>query len=360
MMLTLLITLHCALPQAWASVTLTAINDSILSYSASTAPVRKNGEYYVPYTTFSYFGIAASYDATSNTVSLSQNGVALYFNASQGTAYDHNGTTFAFPPYLVNGTIYVPVRLVCSKFGLQYSVINADSTVLRIYSSAAKYSDSAFISANTAQITASSGSTSTSSGTTTPSTATETEEVEVFRPTSLSFSYQISTDEAALTALLDTLDTQKLSATLLLPCEEFTLSADVLRRMVGSGYTVGFWADSTTTVADLTAANAVLQHATGTVSRIVCATEELPDDTLQQAGYRVYLTSHQTADDAESTADEQMQTLRAQFETSNNPAQLLIPVNPYAAALTVLLLQYAHADSIPTQEITLFSDIFIQ
>ena len=134
------------------SVVLTAVNDSFLTLSDSTMPTRQNGEYYVPYSVFSgSLGVRATY--TNQVLTLSYGGNTLTFNTAAGTVYDQNMKSYSSPAYSINGTVYVPVRLVCGRFGFSYSTLNSgDTLILRICSGSASLSDSEFLSSSSATI----------------------------------------------------------------------------------------------------------------------------------------------------------------------------------------------------------------
>ena len=134
------------------NVVLTAVNDSFLALSNSTMPTRQNGEYYVPFTVFSgRLGLRAT--QRDGTLSLSSGSVTLTFNTVAGTVYDQNMNSYSSPAYALNGTVYVPVRLVCGRFGFSYSTLHSgDTLILRICSSAAGLSDSEFLSSSSATI----------------------------------------------------------------------------------------------------------------------------------------------------------------------------------------------------------------
>ena len=131
-------------------IMLTAVNDAFLPLSASTMPVRRGGEQYVPYSVFSgTLGISGAYSASEQTLTLSNGENSLRFDLSRGTVYDQNMNSYTTPAYWLNGTVYVPVKLVCGKFGLTYSTIPSIAPILRICNSGASLSDSAFVSSST-------------------------------------------------------------------------------------------------------------------------------------------------------------------------------------------------------------------
>ena len=125
-------------------MTLTAVNDTLLPLSDSTMPTRLGGELYVPYNVFSSLGVSTS--SEDNVLNLSYGGDTLSFSTAEGYVYDQNLNSYSPPAYDMNGTVYVPVKLCCGKFGLSYSTLSVyGETVLRITDGSAS-SDSAFAS----------------------------------------------------------------------------------------------------------------------------------------------------------------------------------------------------------------------
>ena len=135
------------LPAPAHAVTLTAINDSILPLDESTMPARLGGETYVPYSVFTTLGVSAS--ENDGVLDLSANGETLSFSTAEGYVYDQNLNSYSTPAYEMNGTVYVPVKLCCAKFGFTYSSLTLQGeNVLRVADGSAQ-SDSAFIAAHT-------------------------------------------------------------------------------------------------------------------------------------------------------------------------------------------------------------------
>ena len=135
------------LPAPAHAVTLTAINDSILPLDESTMPARLGGETYVPYSVFTTLGVSAS--ENDGVLDLSANDETLSFSTAEGYVYDQNLNSYSTPAYEMNGTVYVPVKLCCAKFGFTYSSLTLQGeNVLRVADGSAQ-SDSAFIAAHT-------------------------------------------------------------------------------------------------------------------------------------------------------------------------------------------------------------------
>src|SRR5699024_9140104 len=138
------------MPMPAGAVTLTAVNDTLLPLEDSTMPTRMGGEYYVPYSVFSTLGVSAS--SEESVLSMSANGETLSFSLNEGYVYDQNLNSYDTPAYSLNGTVYVPVRLCCGKFGLGYSTISvAGETVLRVTDGSAQ-SDSSFAASKSGEI----------------------------------------------------------------------------------------------------------------------------------------------------------------------------------------------------------------
>ena len=120
------------LPAPAHAVTLTAVNDSILPLDESTMPARLGGETYVPYSVFTTLGVSAS--ENDGVLDLSANDETLSFSTAEGYVYDQNLNSYSTPAYEMNGTVYVPVKLCCAKFGFcTYSSLTLQGeNVLRV------------------------------------------------------------------------------------------------------------------------------------------------------------------------------------------------------------------------------------
>ena len=63
--------------------------------------------------------------------------------------YDQNLNSYSTPAYEMNGTVYVPVKLCCAKFGFTYSSLTLQGENVLGVADGSAQSDSAFIAAHT-------------------------------------------------------------------------------------------------------------------------------------------------------------------------------------------------------------------
>lgn len=285
-----------------SSITLTAVNDSLLPLSSSTMPVQKNGDWYVPYTTFangsttrSALGLIAAYNSSQQIILVyDTNGRSLNFQIAAGFVTDENGTYYSQPAYIINNTVYLPVKTVCNKFELSYSYISSTYNYLRIISSA-RISDSLFASAakelagkmiNTYKKNQSSASSSTPPATSSkPSTAVpvtppnsssstvETPELEEKNPSSLTLLICGYPGYAA-SSMVDTLNKHNLHGNFFVDGSAILTEDRIIRKILAGGHSVGIdipssaLTDKDTLTAYLAQANEDLFLVSGSTTRL--------------------------------------------------------------------------------------------
>ena len=318
------------------AVTLTAVNGTLLPLDDSTMPTRMGGELYVPYSVFSSLGVSSS--SEGSVLNMSANGETLSFSLDEGYVYDQNLNSYATPAYSMNGTVYVPVKLCCGKFGLGYSTISvAGETVLRVTDGTAQ-SDSSFAASKSSEIenaintylgipSTPSDQTGPSSGQTeAPGSQTETpsgqpeeepipevEEQPTQKPASVYLTF-FGAPNANTPAILDALNSAGRQATFFLPVDTSAWVDDTVRRIVAEGHMPALLldADSETDPAALTAslaaANERLTLLTGLSTRIVsndggcAALSQTQRDALVAAGYRLWDAALDSGDETGSAA----------------------------------------------------------
>ena len=321
------------LPAPAGAVTLTAVNDTLLPLDDSTMPARMGGELYVPYSVFSSLGVSSS--SEGGVLNMSANGETLSFSVDEGYVYDQNLNSYTSPAYSMNGTIYVPVKLCCGKFGLGYSTISvAGETVLRVTDGMAQ-SDSSFAAAKSGEIEnainayygipssssgqgggqsgTNSGQTGNSSGQPTEEPIPEVEEQPSQKPAGVYLTF-FGAPNSNTTAVLDALNSAGRQAAFFLPVDTSTWVDDTVRRIVAEGHTPALLldADSTADAAalaqSLSAANERLTLLTGVSTRIVSnadgcsALSEAQRTALIQAGYRLWDATFDCGDETQSAA----------------------------------------------------------
>lgn len=355
------------------NITLTAVNDSFLPLSSSTMPEKRGGAQYVPYSVFSgALGISSAYNSADQTLSLSSGTTVLRFDLSRGTVYDQNMNSYTTPAYWINGSIYVPVKLVCGKFDLTYSNISAAAPILRICSSAAVLSDSAFVSSSANTIRsmleaynkpASNPASAPQGGQTNePPTVPSAESpstVPLRKPSIVYLTY-FGTPDSDTLSILTALEQAEQSAAFFIPADGTALNEDLLRQIVGRGHTIGFTLLSSAQdmTGKLRAANDVLFRATGTVSRLLCISDgsekltAIQREGLIQGGYRLWDTTVDSQDHSYGAADAVKATMDTLGQTTVPTVIRLGHYKVSARATTLLVSQLASYD-IPIGQITL-------
>lgn len=360
------------LPAPARALTLTAVNDTLLPLSDSTMPERLGGELYVPYSVFSSLGVSSS--SEDNVLNLSAGGETLSFSTTEGYVYDQNLNSYSTPAYDMNGTVYVPVKLCCGKFGLSYSTLSAyGETVLRITDGSAS-SDSSFASnqgsAIESAINAYKGIT--------PSTPTENvqpptqpveppippvEEQPAQKPTHVYLTFYGAPTTNTTPTILDALQSAGRLATFFLPTDTSTWPDDVIRRIVAEGHTPALLLSATdqTSAEDmlsaLTAANDRLNFLTGACARIVSndtgcnKLTQAQRDALTKSGYRMWDTTLNCGDDTQSAARAYATTAQ-QFAATTATVVLKLHHSHNTAQTVQSLTGYMSRQGIPSSRIT--------
>ena len=360
------------LPEPARALTLTAVNDTLLPLSDSTMPTRLGGELYVPYSVFSSLGVSAS--SEDNVLNLSYGGETLSFSTAEGYVYDQNLNSYSPPAYDMNGTVYVPVKLCCGKFGLSYSTLSVyGETVLRITDGSA-CSDSAFASnqgsAIESAINAYNGVTpSEPTNPVEPPTQPveppipEVEEQPTQKPSRVYLTFYGAPTTDTTPAVLDALQSAGRLATFFLPTDTSTWPDDVIRRMAAEGHTIALLLDATdqTSAEDmlsaLSAANDRLNFLTGLSTRIVSNESgcgkltQAQRDALTGAGYRLWDATIDCADDTQSAARAYATTAQ-QFTQTTATVIVKLHHSRNTAQTVQLLAGYMSRQGIPSSRIT--------
>ena len=358
--LLMILILCCSLfPFAGAAknVVLTAINDSFLPLSNGTMPTRQNGEYYVPFTVFSSrLGLRSTQQ--DGNLSLSSGSITLTFNTTAGTVYDQNMNSYSSPAYIINGTVYVPVRLVCGRFGFSYSTLHSgDTLILRICSSSAGLSDSEFLSSSSATIRSMLNAYNGISGSITPNLPTDD---NARHPSSIRFIVHGKATEST-SALLDSLDRASRRALFALPVHLEGFSNTLLREIVAQKHGFAFMIDaqSPASTADLASANKRIFDATGMTARLLYISPDVGSLTQEQrdnyvsAGYRLWDATHVVDPSASST--KAVSDLTKSFSELNSAVIVALPHTEAATKIITGISDYMNTYSISSQLIDLLS-----
>ncbi|SMC57838.1 polysaccharide deacetylase family protein [Papillibacter cinnamivorans] len=224
----------------------TAVNDAFLDLNDETMPFWSGGLSYVPCTVFSgtNLGVFYAQNTTEKTLTLYNIKKTLTFEMNSGTCYDQDGATYSYRTITRNGKAYIPISFVCSFFDLTYSYIKSDlSPIIRIKNSKAVLSDSIFADAAAQlmqyrlnQYMSTQPSPEISSPvvtpTPTPSGGSGKENVRVY----LAFD---GCPTASTEAILDKLDEYGYKAIFFFSPDQLDGADDLIRRIVGSGHSIG-------------------------------------------------------------------------------------------------------------------------
>lgn len=221
-----------------------SINDTLPPELINGA-VSYGGLTYVPYYTFSSYGLGVSYSYFSfrSTAELYTRDRQLFFELTTGKTYDGEGTEYSGAAILRSGVVYLPLGLMCRFFDhITYSYItgNEYGSILRITTSDVVLTDAEFLQAARilmrSYYTDYNNRTDTDAPTGTPEPVpppTPAEETHEGEKLTISFSGTPTAET------LDTLDRYGVKTCFFLSGEEILADPDALRRALGAGHTLG-------------------------------------------------------------------------------------------------------------------------
>ncbi len=280
------------MPTAWADndVIFVSLNDNLLALESSTMPFWSNGVLYVPMSVFDTrattinLDVYSSYSEKDRTVSVYDLTTMLVFDLDSSTCYNyHTKEGYNMKPISRNGTVFIPAYGVCDVFGLDYSYQQTSyGPLLRIKSELHWLTDAEFIDAASVQMNTrlreynQSLTTPTTPTVTTPD-GTAMEEDDDYTPVYLSILCQ---EGAPMEEILWGLETQEVYALFLLTPDQIAQDGDAVRQLVGSGHTIGIWAEGGTAqeTADLLQAGldnlAAAAYTTTTIAQVPLEQQE--------------------------------------------------------------------------------------
>lgn len=245
------------IPASAAAIYFTSINDSVAPLTADAMPCWSGGVLYVPYTVFNArtngigvsLGLDVSYNRGSNTVAIFNLKQILVFDMNTGTCRDEmTGTTYSSRAIMRNGKPYVALNMVCSFFGMAYSYNQLpyipQGYLVRVKGADTVLDDATFIDAaqrlindrlrDYTQSLSPAETVSPAAPATPPSTPPKTE-------TGRTAAYLAFRCESAdgLSAILNALDSAGQYALFFLPPQLIWEEGDLVRRMLGTGHSVG-------------------------------------------------------------------------------------------------------------------------
>lgn len=284
--LVLIIGLSIPFPASAANLYFTAINDSVPPLTADTMPFWSGGTIYVPYTLFDAnlngisisLGLYTSFNRSSGTVTIFNLKQMLVFDLNNGTCRDDlTGTVYSSRSIMRNGRPYLSLDMVCSFFGLEYSYNQLPNIpqgyLVRVKSADAVLDDARFIDAARDLISSRlreytqslNPAETTDPGTSAPPVTTVPDDDPVSGeniPVYLAFRCE---DSASIAGILSALDSRSCSGVFFLTPQLLEQEGDLVRRILGTGHSVGILADSGEDVPSLLArGNLALEEAART------------------------------------------------------------------------------------------------
>lgn len=252
--------LFAPIPASAANLYFTGINDSVAPLTSGTMPYWSGGTLYVPYTVFDVnqngigvsLGLYTSYihNRKSHTVTIFNLKQMLVFDLERGTCRDDmTGAVYDARAVMRYGKPYVPLYVVCSVFGLEYSYNQlsyiSQGYLVRIKSADAVLDDALFIDRARDLINNRLRDYTQSLS---PAETTPTVPVNPAGPTEVDGSnvaaYLAFRCESAgsLSAILNTLDGTGQYALFFLAPQVIETEGDLVRRILGTGHSVGILA----------------------------------------------------------------------------------------------------------------------
>ena len=242
------------MPASAADLYFTSINDNLLPLTADTMPVWSGGLLYVPYTVFDSgttgirLGMDCSYSRDGTTVSLFTLRKILVFDLKNETCRNEmTGEELSAKAIIRNGRPYLPLNTVCTFFGLSRTYTSiSQGYLVRIKNKEVVLSDDKFIDAAGELINRrvreynQSLNPSQGGSTTNPSAPPEENLPSANVRTYLAFRCR---DGESLSGVMDALDRKGVFALFLLTPQVLEEESELVRRMLGTGHSVGLLAE---------------------------------------------------------------------------------------------------------------------
>lgn len=260
--------LSAPFPASAASLYFIGLNDNVPPMTAGDMPFWSGGTLYVPYTVFDAnlngsgvnLGLYTSYSRGSGTVTLFDLRNMLVFDLNTGSCRDDiTGAVYNSQAILKNGRPFVSVSMVCSVFDVDYSYIRlpyiSQGYLVRIKSPDTVLSDELYISAAEDLINTrlkeytkslSSAATTTPSGTDDGQGGTVSSQPPVQEPdggnTAVYLAFRCDS-AGGLTGILNALEGSGHSVLFFLSPQLIEEEGDLVRRILGTGHSVGILAE---------------------------------------------------------------------------------------------------------------------
>lgn len=229
------------------NVYFTVVNDRLQELEDASMPFASGGKMYVPVTLFNQTSLMtySVYDRNAGAATIFSTLHYLRFDLDSSTAYDDSGNSHFLRSFSRNSTVYVPVEDVCSFFGFEYSIYYmSPAPFVRIKNSNARFSDADFAKSKALSMQS---VFNTYYNVPTPSvppvytpapTPAVTGDMPPEENVTVYLSFRGINDDTA--EILSSLSYYGLDACFFVTADEIRENPDLIRRISGSGHTVGF------------------------------------------------------------------------------------------------------------------------
>lgn len=226
-----------------SGICFTAVNDKLCELEFMTVYV--GGTAYVPGSVFSAYAVYLNYFEANSTAMLYSSSNEIVFELTTGNSYDVNGTHYSVSAIFKYGQVYVPVVWVCNYFGLSCSFINGSGygDIVRIKNGGEVLTDPQFLDAAASLMR--SRYIEYYGTATVPVSPVPTAPVQPTEPPSDDqSSISLSFIGLPSTKILDSLDNYSVNVCFFVTAKEAEDSPDIIRRIYGSGHSIGVYCTS--------------------------------------------------------------------------------------------------------------------
>jgi hypothetical protein len=316
----------------------TAINDRVLE--TYMMPVFSNGTPYIRADFFkTYLDFSYAYFQSNNTAVLSGGSIYLKFDLTNGVCEDGSGNTVPIDAQLMNGTLYLPAY-AARYYGLGCSYIDGTGygDLVRITNGSQYLDDASFKSAAESTIYSRyleyyGGSPPQVSTAPTPSPSPS--------PELKGGAVRLSFAGLPTAEMLDTLKEYSSLAAFFVTAREAESGADILRRIVGEGHTLGIYCE-TSPEKDWEAAADAISRAAFYLPTIVTSSAPEDADGLNWAREQglVFYSPSQVLTEEESNAYDFI----ALLPTDGQASDFLLPIGEKTTVQLSIVLSYFEAN----------------
>lgn len=292
---------------------------------------------YVPYWLFTNYalGVYYAYFTSSNTAYLYSADRQLFFSLSDGKTFDEDDYQYSAPAITRSGTVYLPLNFVCSYFGsFSYAGIGSNEygSVLRITNGGETLTNDEFMrAAKSAMRTYYAAYNKSSDAAPTQEPGAQPTD----KPTHEGELVRLGLRGLPEAGTLELLRRFGMRACFFLTAEEVCSSADLVRRLVCEGHTLGIYCPNGTT--DEFEETALLLREAARVRSVLTLT---PEGTVPEAGAAALCWTHGTLSDSITSSD--LYSATAALDSGTADASLLFPCGEDSEKAIGALLYFLH------------------